>query len=347
MAYYFNLPKQDDLTADQKLAVEETSSVTLFGGPGTGKSVVGLWKHIRNYSQGRRSLLLTYTKTLQHFLIGACAPRNENASKNIKRTKKWAYSNNKQHYDEIIIDEAQDVKYNLYREVSSHAKVVSYSADPDQSVYLSPSEVKDLLDRLGNEYSANEEYELEKNFRNSREILLFIKAVFPNKKISQAAVNSAPPTGIKPLMAVVGWDENTLFNKIIEVIKRYSSDTHNIGILLPSGDNVIAYYKKLRKRFKGNNEHSQYLDKLTRYESRMEDFKGLGNIHITTFKSAKGLQFNSVIIPNFDSYTWFIKNAERISQNDYYVALSRAETNIFLFCKNRLEGISRETYEKD
>ena len=347
MAYYFNLPKQDDLTPDQKLAVEETSPVTLFGGPGTGKSVVGLWKHIRNYSQGKRSLLLTYTKTLQHFLIGASASQNESAAKNIQRTQKWAYSNNKSNYDEIIIDEAQDVKYNLYRTVSSHSNSVSYSADPDQSVYLSPSEVTELLSQLSNEYSSNEEYELEKNFRNSKEILTFIKAVFPEKQISQAAVDSSTVTGIKPIMIIVGWDDDNLCTKIVEIIKQYSSETHNIGILLTSAKKVVEYYGKLQTRFKNNPELSKYLPKLTRYESKMDTFEGLGNIHLTTFKSAKGLQFNSVIIPNFDSYKWFIQNSERISQNDYYVALSRAETNIFLLCKNRLEGISAETYEKD
>lgn len=58
MPYYFNLPIFDDLTPDQKRAVNETRQIALGGGPGTGKSVVCLWRHIRNYSTNtRRSLI--------------------------------------------------------------------------------------------------------------------------------------------------------------------------------------------------------------------------------------------------------------------------------------------------
>ena len=69
MPYYFNLPLITELTPDQQRAVDETNPLALSGGPGTGKSVVGLWRHIRNHSTGvKNSLLLTYTKTLEHYL---------------------------------------------------------------------------------------------------------------------------------------------------------------------------------------------------------------------------------------------------------------------------------------
>ena len=67
MAYYFKLPLSTELTRDQQLAVDETEPIALSGGPGTGKTVANLWRHIFNYENGgTRSLLLTYTKTLEH-----------------------------------------------------------------------------------------------------------------------------------------------------------------------------------------------------------------------------------------------------------------------------------------
>ena len=65
--YYFNLPLITALTTAQQAALNETEQIALSGGPGTGKSVVSMWRHISNYRQGNRSLLLTYTTTLKRF----------------------------------------------------------------------------------------------------------------------------------------------------------------------------------------------------------------------------------------------------------------------------------------
>ena len=66
MAYFFKLPSITDLTIGQQSALNEPKAIAISGGPGTGKSVVSLWRHIRNYGTGtKKSLLLTYTKTLE------------------------------------------------------------------------------------------------------------------------------------------------------------------------------------------------------------------------------------------------------------------------------------------
>ena len=63
------LPTFTDLTPNQRLALEEEDAIALSGGPGTGKTVVSLWRHIRNHELfQKKSLLLTYTKTLEYYL---------------------------------------------------------------------------------------------------------------------------------------------------------------------------------------------------------------------------------------------------------------------------------------
>ena len=106
MAYYFNLPIITQLTTHQQAAVDETGSLALGGGPGTGKSVVCLWRHIRNYATGtKRSLLLTYTKTLEHYLKQSAVTINPTSASNINRTLLWtSRADLRQNYDEIIID---------------------------------------------------------------------------------------------------------------------------------------------------------------------------------------------------------------------------------------------------
>lgn len=57
--YYFNLPREEDLTIGQQIALEEPNPIAISGGPGTGKSVVSLWRHIRNYKAKLRKKKLT------------------------------------------------------------------------------------------------------------------------------------------------------------------------------------------------------------------------------------------------------------------------------------------------
>lgn len=68
--YYFKLPDFEKLKTPQKSAVADTSAIALSGGPGTGKSVVSLWRQILNHSKDIpvRSQLLTFTTSLAYYL---------------------------------------------------------------------------------------------------------------------------------------------------------------------------------------------------------------------------------------------------------------------------------------
>lgn len=337
MAYYFELPTFTDLTNNQRLALEEGGAIALSGGPGTGKTVVSLWRHIRNYELYQiNSLLLTYTKTLEFYLKQTARKQDVHASNNINRTFRWTHNNrnNGQHFDEIIIDEAQDVELGKYEIIKRLSDIVSYGADDAQSLYSNCCSSNDLKQLFPN----NEEYELAQNFRNSKEILLFTKSVFPNINIPFNLLESAPLKERKPYIQEIGWDdfqENVIEN-IIEITKDFPEETHNIGILVPSARMVRDYYQLLSSKMN-----------CSKYYNKMNHFESLERIHITTFKSAKGLEFDTVIIPGFDSYNWFIDNADNFSENDYYVALTRAKLNLFLLCKNDININSTDTYIKE
>ncbi len=332
MPYYFNLPQVDLLTRDQQRAVDETDPIALSGGPGTGKTVVNLMRHIRNYDTGRkRSLLVTYTKTLEFYLSKCAELENNEAAENVERTLSCDIDNG---HDEIIIDEAQDVRISRYREFNEFFPEISYSADIAQSLYLNENEVEALVCALEELFPHNESYRLRVNFRNTKEILIFTQAVFPDIHIDYSNIETAN-SGNLPLVSVVGWEEADMIEKIVEIAQEYEGDTSNIGILLPTKKQVDKFYGLLRNELNCTFFHSDH-----------EVVGGLENIHITTFKSAKGLEFDTVIIPNFDSYDWFIKNT-KVKINEYYVGLTRAKTNLFLICKEELSGIDKSTYEAE
>ncbi|MBK8674538.1 MAG: hypothetical protein IPN93_16610 [Bacteroidetes bacterium] len=339
MPYYFNLPIITQLTNSQQMALDETSPIALGGGPGTGKSVVCLWRHIRNYATGtKRSLLLTYTKTLEHYLKQSASTQNADSETNINRTLWWtSHPNLHQRYDEIIIDEGQDVFIDRYEIIKNHSDSISYGADEFQSLFLNKEQLTELFSWFRGNFG-NEEYTLIKNFRNSKEILQFTSSVFPNILIPQNAINEARVTGVKPIVKITGWDDEKELEKIISIIEDFAKDTENVGILVPSQKMVNTYYERIKNGLDGNLE-------CTKYQGDMEEFTGLSGIHITTYKSAKGTEFDTVIMPKFDSFDWFIANTENTTENDYYVAFTRTKTNLFLICKNNPNKGNANTFD--
>jgi superfamily I DNA/RNA helicase len=322
MAYYFNLPVITQLTTDQQAAVDETESLALSGGPGTGKSVVCLWRHIRNYAtDSKKSLLLTYTKTLEHYLRQSAQSQNQESANNIDRTF-WWLSHNASNYDEIIIDEGQDVGIDKYNRIKEFSENVSYGADDAQSLY----EEGCTPEQLTNLFPHNEEYTMHKNFRNSKEILIFTRSIFPNILIPQNTINNSIETGLKPIMKITGNDTNIEMEQIVSIIKDFNGDTHNIGILVTGITKVDTYYTSIREKLDNEIE-------CTKYHSNMPEFEGMSGVHITTFKSAKGTEFDTVIIPNFHSFDFIINRQNNISEKDYYVAFTRTKTNLFLICR--------------
>jgi superfamily I DNA/RNA helicase len=336
MPYYFNLPLITDLTPDQQRAVDETNSLALSGGPGTGKSVVSLWRHVRNHSTGlRSSLLLTYTKTLEHYLKASATSQNANAGKSISRFDK----NSKEFlgYQEIIIDEGQDIDKSKFEQFFNYSSNISYGADERQSIYISQVELDELLNwfTIDHRFQSNVPITLNRNFRNSKEILLFTRSVFPNYMIPQNTINGAITTNLKPILKLnLGRDITGQVGAIIDIINDFQSDTHNIAILVPTQKMVDIYYNAIREKLNNNNNIE-----LTKFKSDDDVFSGLAGVHITTFKSSKGTEFDTVIIPEFESFLFFKIKGTIVKENDYYVAFTRTKTNLFLLCGNGIPNI--------
>jgi len=352
MAYYFKLPLITDLTPDQQLALNELEAISISGGAGTGKTVVSLWRHL-NIMQvlNKTSILVTYTKTLG-FYIQMSLNSIENKDK-FQKENKIPPSNQvfiimnfpaKQNWKvaEIIIDEAQDLKLETLQEIAVHGDLISYGADFNQQLYtgtVTENEIEEL-------FPNNEAYDLQRIFRNSYHVLNFVKSVLPNFSINQDSLNLLlngdqlnnikPHIGIKPkLLITQNFDDEII--KIIEIINSFKSDTHNIAILLPFGSNgeesVENYHTLLSNK---NINCSKY------YNGMRTNNIEISNIHVTTYKSAKGLEFDTVIIPFINKFRDFINrsHATRVNEEDYYVAFTRTKSNLYLFSNKELDFIS-------
>ena len=199
--YYFNLPQITQLTVPQQAALNETKQIALSGGPGTGKSVVSLWRHISNYQQSKKSLLLTYTTTLSRYLSACCSTQSSAAAKNVGRSYKDRNRIMREKWAEIIIDEAQDLSKDYYSSIS----IVSYGADDSQILYPAKSITQIELKEL---FPDNKDYVLDKNFRSTQRIMQFAKAVFPDAYIPQSTITGlASNIGELPVLLISGKNE--------------------------------------------------------------------------------------------------------------------------------------------
>lgn len=325
MAYSFKLPKVVDLTIAQQTAVYQTKPISLSGGPGTGKSVVLLWRHISNYDTRRRkSLLLTFTKTLEFYLASTAKTENSYSGNEISRTRFWTGKTfERKFYDEIIVDEAQDVVLDKYQIINKFSSMVTYGADPHQSLYISKAELQKLIEGLADLFSTNKHYQLDENFRNTTEIIQFVRALFPNRKI-----NLSNKKGVKPFLIVA--NSKTKKNQaLFDVINQLKSPSHNIAILVPKAEDVVIYFDLISNSGILKNT----VVKCSKYSTIDSEIDSIENIHITTFKSSKGTEFDTVIIPDFGEMENIINDNDKykmIDEGDYYVALTRARRNIYL-----------------
>ena len=333
--YYFRLPPIPQLTIPQQGAVQEPKQIALSGGPGTGKSVVSLWRHIRNYQSipEKKSMLLTFTTTLKEYLVACCASvvdeEYPNAGKLSSRNVGTSIRNtelvHQNIFPELIIDEAQDLSEEYYTGIASP---VSYGADDSQILYPNHCSTQNELQNL---FPNNVLYTLDRNFRNSQRIMQFARTSFPLANIPIPIIQGlSDNVGEKPTLLIA----DTFAKKrdaIVRIIDSFRADDHNIAILVPWKDDAKAFEKNVMKA--KNISYSIY------YEDKNVFPKGCGkisNVHITTYKSAKGLEFDTVIIPNFDDIEklpWYVKEQVNMDAND----INEMENTI-----SRLENLGRE-----
>lgn len=336
MSYYFRLPPITQLTLSQQAALNETEQIALSGGPGTGKSVVSLYRHLTNHENNKRSLLLTYTTTLARYLSECCRLRNVDASRSVRSAYAGCPGRN-ENFEEVIIDEAQDLDDEYFDKISRFN--VSYGADDAQILYPEHSSSKA---ELQSRFSKNVEYVLDKNFGSTLAIMNFARIAFPNAYIPRNTLDALVSNpGEKPTLIVT--DGNPFFNvnarntrndAIKQIIETFRADTHNIAILVPF-KNTVKRYHKILSDF--DIAHSMFYEDKNTFRNGCPP---IDNVHITTYKSAKGLEFDTVLVPDFGSMEYLCSRYEILNWKDFYVAVTRARTNLYLFSDYPISSLS-------
>ena len=337
--FNFRLPIETELTRKQRRAIDSEEQILLTGVPGSGKTVVSIFRLSNAVQRNEHVILFTYNRMLKMAIRNSATTLGLKAE-NINNIHKWfyettglwltEYENNYEElskkinakFDEILFDEGQDLPLSIYKAFKEKSQV-SIGADDAQKLYeVDTTEVK-ILEIMPNLIR----HELDENFRNSFEIFNFAKEFVPNnaRAHDEELLRKLPRDNAdKPYIYInESLDKNKeMMGKII-----LANKGANIGILAPDKVLLEIYYKALK------DEHtcSIYYNELTE-ERKLETENNLQNILFTTFKSAKGMEFDIVIMSGFE----LIDDDRR---RQYFVGATRAKSKLFILAIKNLPPI--------
>jgi superfamily I DNA/RNA helicase len=339
------LPIYTKLTLEQQQILDEIQSVGVYGGAGTGKTIISIYRHIYNWDKnGVKSFLITFTHTLTHFFENVLPEQNLEASKYVDNIDGFLKRLDKGEFveiEEIIIDEAQDVSVEVLERLKKSFKV-SYGADDNQILYPYKSSKKEDLENLFNE---NISFNLSENFRNSFQILQFVDEVFPNRisKIMMDYSEENYSANREKPNIIYSTNSKKLEDYLLELIDEIPNNK-TVAVLVPTKE-LILFYREFFDKHELKYS-SYYYEDNKKEESKIRN-NGIERIHLTPFKSSKGLEFDVVIMPNFQEFLfWRTEHKYPVKKNDYYVGMTRAKENLFLLTEDisMLQNVNSETY---
>ena len=340
--FQFWLPQ--NLNKKQKRAVDSTEPIFLTGVPGSGKTVVSIYR-LKNAKNG---ILFTYGKLLRKTI----EEKVNDSAKEVVNIHAWNYKvsnhfleksldndnlqntismfkNKNKQYDEILVDEGQDMPPNSYKLFKELTTKLSVSADEAQQVMSrdqgsAESDIDHILPNL-------KHIELDQIYRSSYEIYNFARhfALY-NKRANDTnlleRLKRENAGADKPFVYIASTYDDSL-EVIMDIID--DNPTDNIGILCSDIVGVDSCYKNLKQEY----------DDISIYHSHCDIPDVLHNIIVTTLKSAKGIEFDIVILPQIQHIT------EKVF-GEYYVGATRAKTELHLLSVQKLPKVF-DKFDKD
>lgn len=348
--FQFYLPTEN-LTRIQRRAIDSKEPIFLSGVPGTGKTVVSIMRLLNS----NNSILFTYGKLLKKTIQEKLNSQNKlvdnihNWMWNVQEDKSKIYlkdftsdenlKNSIQklksagiRYEEILVDEGQDLSINTYKILAELTSSLSISADNAQQI--------NNIEQATNEeeiikyFSNLKKFELDEVFRSAYELYVFAIQFVPNnaRAHNTTLLEKLKKTNSGADKPFVYLEPNltSMYALIKDIIDEYPTD--NIGILFEKVHQVDQFAKELQQNYEVSTYHS--IQKVVPSE--------LKNIILTTFKSAKGIEFDVVIIPYFE-------DDARASMEEYYVGVTRAKNQVHFLTIGDIPKIIKDfdtnTYE--
>lgn len=309
---------EESMDDDQLDLIERTldKSMLVAGCAGSGKSVIAMHKAEQIAHQGEDVILIAYTKSLTGFM---------NVGKPIGPYRfyyhyQWV-KQGKPQADYIIVDEIQDFTQEEIQDFMQAAKkYYMFFGDTAQSIYkqfgkqtLSIEEIAKLTGL--NVLKLYNNYRLPRSVAKITQDYVGVNVDPYREKVYQNKEKSLPYIIYK----------NSIEEQVDAIRNIISNNSgKSIGILLPSNELALNVSEELRKKNVGCElKYSADMKTDTRYVDTL-DFATIMP-KIMTYHSAKGLQFDIVILPMYNGAS------DNESRKALYVAMTRTMHNLYIF----------------
>ncbi|MGN1359126.1 MAG: 3'-5' exonuclease [Kiritimatiellia bacterium] len=336
------LPKYNKLDPAQLQVIQQIlghpGNHFVEGFPGTGKSVVLAHAAMRCQKQSQRgAIILTYTNALV-----ACISEGVTTLPVMTIDH---FVDNPQPHTSIFVDEAQDLSTVSFLKkkptlsiLRSHAERLIFAADSAQSLYEDRIPVETLKQEFG--VTPQRCYHLRVNYRMTKKMLNVLDALFPDRKLEVSTGSLVDDVD------VVYGDAHTQTEEyawVFRKAKEYAEPRDPAVILFPTIQQMNDFVADIAQGLPELSNRGSYTERQTRRQEFNQacieqdlPLRFLGNgigefsesdaeamVYLMTMHSAKGLDFKTVLVPNCQEIPSNMRNL-------YYVALSRARSNLFL-----------------
>jgi DNA helicase IV len=342
------LPAFEDLSKEQDLIynLDLDGNYIVSGPPGTGKSVMALYRAQVLTFDDREPSVLMYSKVLKQYTEQAA---NEvDVAGYVTTFHSWFWNFWRTHYRnspptmtgnsyehdwaqiaqefmtnppelgglaDLIVDEAQDLSLGFFRIARFVARNITVFADENQQLFDNNTTLREIETGIG----AREHLVLRRNYRNTAEIAAVAAKYYAG---TPTGIPDPPERhGEKPtLRRYASTDE------FIDFVARYVKARTNltVGIACPNQNIQRRLCRELASRklaipvqqyISGNRQHS------------VLDFDSPA-VTIVHYKSLKGLEFDTLFVPELQQVTADATSAA--TRMMFYVVMSRARDELHL-----------------
>lgn len=334
------------------------------GFAGSGKSILLLYILIlaKKQNPALRVCVVGYTKTLVDMYDTSIPDEIKNASVsksdslfdilanksnyNLTTTRSGvdvktynAFEKSPQSYDLILVDEVQDLSEKIISLLHSQCRQLIVAGDGAQSIYDTGMPVGAMVSLIN-----AVTIELKVLHRLPNKVIEIVKAIFPSNQLEQASRSKLRNVDVTLGKAL---DVNEEIRYVFETASNYANSRVSTAILLPQKKYILSFIDAILEshnfdewelktnRFGGEdfNDLNNYLSKcglnMQYLGGGYGDLNDSSKIHLLTYHSAKGLDFETVLLPNMcaDVTIWSNKD---IANSLFYVALTRSRLNLYL-----------------
>lgn len=344
-----DLPSYEDLSEEQDeiYNLPLDGNYLVSGPPGTGKSVMALYRAQALTIDEREPWILMFNNVLKQYTVRhavglGVADNVETFHRWIRQfwrstyktrtpmvgSDDWAYDwqaialqfmgapPERGTLRDLIVDEGQDMPVGFYRIVNWVCGNITVFADENQQLRDENTTLKEIATNIG--VQPEEHLTLRRNYRNSREIARLAAHFY-----------SGTPTGT-PDLPQRSWNpgptlqSHPSLNDFVETVVRYAKNHANrrIGIAAPTQ----RLQKRLLNRLDARGVPAEtYI--WNDEEHRTLDF-AVPNVKIVNYMSLKGLQFDTLFVPELQLVTGDVTSAT--VRMRFYVVFSRARNELHL-----------------